>query len=71
MYVVELLQLSVYRDLSTQNHHFPSHDLPSILLEHLLLRSGPMLHQALPLLNPQTSPLRVDKLILDILRGSE
>jgi hypothetical protein len=52
MYLVELLQLSVYRDLSIQNHHFLPRDLPSILLEHLLLRSDPMLRQALPLLYP-------------------
>jgi hypothetical protein len=30
-------------DLSTQNHHFPPHDLSSILLEHLLLRSDHIL----------------------------
>jgi hypothetical protein len=26
---VKLLYLSVYKDLSTQNHHFPPHILPS------------------------------------------
>jgi hypothetical protein len=36
----------------TQNHQFPPHVLTSILLEHLRLRSDPMLRQALPLLYP-------------------
>jgi hypothetical protein len=52
LYEVELLQLSVYQKLSSQDHHFLPHDLLSILLEHLLLRSDPMLRQAVPLLYP-------------------
>jgi hypothetical protein len=31
LYAVELLQLSVYKYLTTQNRHFPRHDLLSIL----------------------------------------
>jgi hypothetical protein len=42
LFGVELLQLAVYKDLSTRNHRFPPHVLPSTLLTHLLLRSDPM-----------------------------
>jgi hypothetical protein len=43
--------------MSTQNHHFSPRVITSVLLEHLLLRSDPMLRlfrQALPFLYLQT-----------------
>jgi hypothetical protein len=41
--------LYVLQGFVYKNHHFPSHVLTSVLFEHLLLRSDPVLSQSLPL----------------------